>query len=407
MNTVDPRQDQAVPDEPDELAARLISFLDANAEIRPTDEATIGSGMFALHTASGDLSAAFEASRAFQAALFDAGLAGLSVPIAYGGQGLGLDAERTLARQFARYLTPHPMPLSVGLGLVVPTIVAHGTDEQKQAHIAATLRGDQVWCQLFSEPEAGSDLAGLRTVAVPDGDHWRITGQKVWTSFATFADFGILLARTDPQAPKHRGITMFIVDMSLPGVDIKPLREMTGGSHFNEVFLDDVRVDASAMVGGRGEGWSVAMTALGNERGSVVAGNANHGAALIKLVALAGRGDEPAVRQSLASIWSQEVIMRALAGRARATRALGRAPGPEGSLLKLLGAQLSQRGAEFACESAGQRSTAWGGDAPDGELLSYELMYSRMASIAGGTNEIQRNIIGERVLGLPREPAPG
>jgi len=296
------------------------------------------------------------------------------------------------------------MPLSVGLGLAVPTLLAHGSEAQKHEHIEATLAARQVWCQLFSEPEAGSDLAGLRTRALRRGDGWVITGQKVWTSFATFAQFGLLLARTDPDVPKHRGISMFVLPMDAPGVETRPLREMTGGRHFNEVFLNDVALPADAMIGGEGEGWMVANTTLGAERGEVAGVGSGQARALVELARRTGRSQDPTVRQSLMHLWTTDVILRALAGRARAARTLGRAPGPEGSLLKLLSAQLNQRSAELACELVGAASTAWSTDRPEDELFSYELMYSRMYSIAGGTNEIQRNIIGERVLGLPREP---
>jgi len=386
-----------------DLTARIRAFLSGYAEPLG-DEPRLGSGMFDLHTGSGDLGDVFEPSRAFQSALFAAGLAGLSVPVAYGGQGLDHEAERLFAREAAAYRLPHPMPLSVGLGLAVPTLLAHGSEAQKHEHIEATLAAREVWCQLFSEPEAGSDLAGLRTRALRRGDGWLISGQKVWTSFATFAQFGLLLARTDPDAPKHRGISMFMLPMDAPGVEIRPLREMTGGRHFNEVFLNDVVLPADAMIGGEGEGWKAANTTLGAERGEVAGSGSGQALALVELARQTGRSQDPTVRQSLMHLWTTDVILRALAGRARAARTLGRAPGPEGSVLKLLSAQLNQRSAELACELVGAASTAWPTDRPEEELFSYELMYSRMYSIAGGTNEIQRNIIGERVLGLPREP---
>jgi alkylation response protein AidB-like acyl-CoA dehydrogenase len=273
------------------------------------------------------------------------------------------------------------------------------------------LRADAVWCQLFSEPGAGSDVASLQTRAVRDGDEWVVNGQKVWTSGAHHSDFGLLLARTNPEVPKHRGISMFVVDMHAAGVTTRPLRQIDGSAHFNEVFFDDVRLPADALVGELDEGWRGAVAMLANERVAIGAGGRAQqlgGDAYAPLVDLArahGRTGDPVVRQQLADIYSRERILGLLGMRIRAALVAGRAPGPEGSVAKLATTILGKRGADLGMAIAGAAGQAWeprAGGQPGDQAAS--LLFAPMLGIAGGTSEIQRNIIGERVLGLPKDP---
>ena len=284
---------------------------------------------------------------------------------------------------------------AVGIGMVGPTLIAHAAPEHKQRYLDPLLRGEEVWCQLFSEPGAGSDLAGLTTRAERDGDEWVVNGQKVWTSGAHFSDFAILLARTDPAKPKHEGITFFVVDMRTPGIEVRPLRQITGAAHFNEVFLTDVRVPATGVVGEVDHGWAVARTTLMSERTLIGGG---HGAGFADVRALAvqtGAQDNRIHRQELAAAFTRWELIRYLGYRVQTAVSQGRAPGPESSILKLLYSQHVSRTADLVM--------AMQGNALGGYWPTYFL--NQWASrIGGGTDQIQRNIIGERVLGLPREP---
>jgi alkylation response protein AidB-like acyl-CoA dehydrogenase len=283
-------------------------------------------------------------------------------------------------------------------------VLAHGTEEQKAEHVAATLRGQQTWCQLFSEPGAGSDLASLATKARRDGDAWVVDGQKVWTSFAEHADHGILLARTRADGPRHAGITMFIVPMDLDGIDVRPLKEMTGGTHFSEVFLNGVRLPLDAVLGDEGAGWKVAMTTLGSERTAGGFDRASRSHALIRQVRALGRELDPLVRDQLARLWSLERMQGILGERVQAEADAGRPPVWGGSVLKLGHARIEQTAARTAVLLGGPDAVAWDPDDAQGPRLAFELLYSRMWSIAGGSDEIQRNILAERALGLPKEP---
>jgi acyl-CoA dehydrogenase len=347
-------------------------------------------------------------ARGWSQKVFDAGFGWLTGPTAYGGRGLSRDHARRWRELEGRYETPAQTIFGIGLGMVAPTILAHATEEVKQRYLRAMYRGDVVGCQLFSEPGAGSDLAGLTTRAVRDGDEWVVNGQKVWTSFAHLADIGEVICRTDPDLPKHKGLTGFIVDMHAPGVEVRPLRQMTGGASFNEVFFTDVRVPDSHRLGDVNSGWSVALTTLMNERaaiGGAVGGTG--GAALIRLIALVrhlGKTDDPLVRQQLARV----IVHHRVAGftnlRVMAKVAAGQAPGPEMSIAKMALTQnlaltcdlvSSVLGPELVADSGRWGTYAWG------ELV----MGLPGIRVAGGTDEILRNIVGERVLGLPKEPA--
>ena len=285
-----------------------------------------------------------------------------------------------------------------------PTIIAHGSEEQKERYLGPMLRGEEVWCQLFSEPGAGSDLAGLSTRAVRDGDEWMVEGQKVWTSGAQDSDYGILLARTDLDVPKHRGITYFLIDMHQPGIEIRPLRQITGASHFSEVFLTGARVPHAAVVGEVGGGWGVAMTTLANER--TFMGGHSSGPTLDDLLELArssGATDDPLVRQGLAAAYSRAQIMGYLGMRARTAAAQGRPPGPETSVMKLLAAWNMKGNAELALAIQGPAGMLADAAAPEDGRWQQHFLSAPSIRIAGGSDEIQHNVMGERVLGLPPE----
>jgi alkylation response protein AidB-like acyl-CoA dehydrogenase len=353
----------------------------------------------------GEDEAAFvERARPWQALLAEHRWAGVAWPEAYGGRG-GTAAEAAIFREEAlRYGLPTGA-FAVGVQMAGPTIIAHGTEAQKERYLAPLLRGEEVWCQLFSEPGAGSDLAGLSTRAVRDGDEWVVTGQKVWTSGAHYSDFGILLARTDLDAPKHRGITYFLIDMRQPGVDIRPLRQITGASHFSEVFLDGARVPHSAVLGEVNGGWGVTMTTLANERAFM--GGHSSGPTLDDLLALAkdlGVSGDPLVRQGLAAAWSRGQITKYLQMRIRTATSHGRPPGPEASVMKLRAAWNMKGNAELALAMQGASGMLAGDAAPELGRWQQHFLSAPSIRIAGGSDEIQRNVMGERVLGLPADP---
>jgi len=355
--------------------------------------------------ANGDQAAvSLERARPWQALLAEHGWAGITWPAEHGGRG-GTAAEAAIFEQEAHQFGLPTGPFAVGVRMAGPTIIAHGTDAQKARYLGPLLRGEEIWCQLFSEPGAGSDLAGLATRAVRDGDEWVVNGQKVWTSGAHDSDFGILLARTDLDAPKHKGITYFLIDMRQPGVEVRPLRQITGASHFSEVFLTDARVPHDAVLGEVDAGWGVAMTTLGAERAFM--GGHTSGPSLEDLLALAkarGRADDPIVRQGLAAAWSRKQIMGYLGMRVRTATSQGRAPGPEGSVLKLMAAWNMKGNAELALAIEGPAGMLAGDAAPEAGRWQQHFLSAPSIRIAGGSDEIQRNVMGERVLGLPAEP---
>lgn len=347
--------------------------------------------------------------RRWQTLLHAQGYAGLSWPREYGGAGAGVMLQAIFAEECDRAGAPDRLNL-LGEGLVGPTLIDHGSEAQKQRHLHAILSGQQLWCQLFSEPGAGSDLAALRTRAVRDGDGWRIDGQKVWSSRAQIADFGILLARTGP-GERHRGISFFLLDMRQSGVRVRPLRHMLGGSEFNEVFLDDVRLDDEAVVGTVGDGWRVAMATLGYERVALATGRVNIQRAIDDLIArvrvardAAGRplGADPTLRQKVAELFVRTSLQRLTGKRILSAMAAGQPPGPEASTAKLFTTALVEDLADCALGTFGLAGQEEPDDAePSGRWL--RLAYqARGTSIAGGSTFIQRNIVAERVLGLPR-----
>ena len=347
--------------------------------------------------------------RGLQAALAEAGLAGLTLAPDYGGAGLSNEYQQVFDEVAKRYSFDNRL-LAVAVGMVVPTLMYWGTEEQKQRFIPRILRGEQIWCQLFSEPSAGSDLAGLRTRATRDGDAWILNGQKVWTSHADESDYGFCIARTDPDVQKHAGLSAFIVDLRTEGVEVRPIRQITGASDFNEVFLTDVLVPGDRMVGPDGQGWNVALTLLsferllfGSQASEVVRGHAERAIAAARA---AGVGDDPLVRQELAGLFILERVLLLAAQRVEHALRTGALPGPEGSFMKLGLASLSARSAAVRMRIAGPASIAWDpGAGTRGSDLAHQALDATSLSIAGGTTEIQLNIVGEKVLGLPREPS--
>ncbi|GAA1832814.1 acyl-CoA dehydrogenase family protein [Actinomadura chokoriensis] len=348
-------------------------------------------------------------ARLFQGKLHDAGFAGITWPADYGGQGL----TRVEQRAFDELAQDYPLPTRpflIGLGMVGPTLLDLGTSEQKRRFLRPMMRGEEIWCQLFSEPGAGSDVAGLTTRARRDGDGWILDGQKVWTSRAEYAEWGALLARTDPDVPKHRGITMFVVDMASPGVQVRPLRDMTGAVRFNEVFFDGVRLPAGAVVGAVGEGWDAAVRMLGHERITisdlrVPRGHPASHAALAALARARGVAGDGHVRRRLAEVYQAERLAELLAARHSAEARAGRPIGPRGSAGKLAAGRLARLSADAIADIAGHTALAWEPGDDSAARLAAALLDAPSTRIAGGTDEIQRQIIGDRVLGLPREPA--
>ena len=342
--------------------------------------------------------------RRWQAKLARDRWVGVHWPEAYGGRGAGAEASYIFQEEMARARAPEVIN-RIGVNLVGPSLMKHGTDAQKGRYLARILSCEDVWCQLFSEPGAGSDLTALRTVAVRDGDVYRVTGQKVWTSWAQYADFGILIARTDPGSAKARGISYMIVDMHAPGVEVRPLRQMTGSSEFNEVFLDDVRVPVANLVGEEGRGWEIAQTTLAHERGTSPRQLVIHRMLLEDLVRLArereGAG-EAGLRQDVAAAAIEVEIAKLNNWRTLTRLVRGEPLGPESSFIKLYWSEMSQRMHDTVMRALGPHAALRGTDAPTRGRLADSWLYYRAASIFAGTSEVQRNIIAQRVLGLPR-----
>jgi alkylation response protein AidB-like acyl-CoA dehydrogenase len=351
--------------------------------------------------------------RQWQRTLHEAGYVGIDWPREYGGRGASIMEQIILYEEMSRAEAPQPINRG-GLSMLGPTLMTHGTPAQRERHLAKILTAEDIWCQGFSEPEAGSDLASLKTRAVRDGDWYVINGQKVWTSMAHVAEWGFFLVRTDPAAPKHKGISFILIDMRTPGITIRPLTQITGEAEFNEVFLENVRVPAANVVGKVNEGWGVAITTLAYERDVLtMIRHISLRTALERLVALARRtkknggtaADDPILRQKLAGLAIAERGLQ-LGGYRSLTRILrGQPPGPEGSTSKLFWSQVDQDLAEIATEVIGPYSQIQGssGWAPDEGQWEFYCLLARGSGIRAGTSEILRNILGERVLGLPKD----
>lgn len=351
----------------------------------------------------------------FLGACYDAGLSWVHFPEGLGGLGLSRGLQGIADAIFQEAGAPSPYDLNIiGYGMAAPTLIEHGQNEDlKREWLRPLATTEDIWCQLFSEPGAGSDLAGLATSAVRDGDDWVVNGQKVWTTLAHCARWGILIARTDPDIPKHKGLTYFVVDMNDPGVEVRPLRQMTGQAEFNEVYLSDVRIPDAHRIGAVGAGWSVAMTTLMNERSSIGAAGLQRGAGTIAdAVALWAQRPQrhtPVRRDRLTQLWLRAEAQRLTSERAR-TAATVSGPGPEGSIDKLVGAELNQQVYEFCMDLLGPEGTLYAGyemrevtpeEANAGGPVQQRFLRSRANTIEGGTSEVLRNILGERILGLP------
>ena len=355
-----------------------------------------------------------DAYRGFQRKLFDAGYAGMHYPKAYGGQGKGLMEEVIVLQGIASTCMELRTPGQITLGMPAPTIYMCGTEEQKQEFLPKILNGTHIWCQAFSEPDAGSDVANVSTTAVRENDHYIVNGQKVWTSFAHLADWCILLVRTNPGGKKHQGLSYLLLDMNSPGVEVNPIRQITGEYDFNEVFLDDVKVPVEMLVGKEGDGWKIAITTLMFERAS---GDAVMGtlyetniARILEMARLIkNRGsrviDSPVFRQQLGQAYVDIMAQKYHGLRNLSLQIQGGAPGPEGSIGKLLRSEADQQVAEAAMDMLGPSSQIMQGSpwSVQQGYWQWHYMQSRANTIWAGTSEIQRNIIGERVLGLPKD----
>lgn len=351
-----------------------------------------------------------DAHRAWSTKLYEAGYIGLTWPTEYGGRGLSPTYQAIYYEETARAGAPGHVGV-IGLNMAGPTIIGWGTDAQKGRFLQKLLAGEEIWCQGFSEPGSGSDLAGARTTAVLDGDHWVVNGQKVWSSYAHVADWCILVVRTDPEAPKHQGLSYLLVDMHAPGVTVRPLRQITGDPEFNEIFFDDVRVPADAILGKPGDGWKVAMTTLLHERGTLsfalAAALQRNVDLLVELAVEAGLdgtvpADDPMVRDAVAREWIELQALRFTNYRMLSTQLRTGMPGPEGSIAKLVWSEANQRLSKLAVRLQGLSGAMEGDDAPLDGYWQYQQFRSRGNTIEAGTSEILRNITAERVLGLPR-----
>ncbi|MFA5890077.1 MAG: acyl-CoA dehydrogenase [Actinomycetota bacterium] len=388
-------------DTPDEAAFRK--------EIRDWLEANLTGELAQGHAGTDETRV--DELRAWQAKLHQGGWAGVSWPKQFGGRGASLIEQAIFYQEMARTKAPSPLNV-IGIGMAGPTIIAHGTDEQKARFLPKILSAEEIWCQGFSEPEAGSDLGSLRATAVEDGEHYIINGQKVWTTLAHIAQWCIFLARTDPSAPKHKGISYFLVDMSSPGVEVRPLVQISGQAEFNELFMTDVRVPKENLLGRPGDGWNIAMTTLMHERGTLgFALSVQARIALDEAIALAKRTirngrpaiEDPVVRQRLAQAHVEIEAMRLTNYRGLSTIMRTGIPGPEGSLGKLLWSESVQRLNDLVIELLGPSGLLTESDSdPAVARWQFAHLRGRGHTIEAGTSEILRNIIAERVLGLPR-----
>ncbi|HXP71932.1 MAG TPA: acyl-CoA dehydrogenase [Candidatus Dormibacteraeota bacterium] len=358
------------------------------------------------------LEESFPYLRAWQRKLYEGGWAAVSWPKEYGGRGATLMEQSLFWEEMARVEAP-PMANSLGLGLIGPTIIAYGTDEQKKRFIPKILSAEEIWCQGFSEPNAGSDLAALQTEARLEGDHYVVNGQKVWTSYGWIGNWCELVVRTDSSVPKHKGLSVLLIDMKSPGVEVRPLKQMTGESEFNEIFFRDVRVPVANLLGKVNDGWNVAVSTLMYERGSYGARlHLIFKRAITRLIELSHKfqkdghpaAQDPITRQKLAQCYAEIEIMRWNQLRAFSRVTATGVPGPEGSIQKIFWSELNQRLQQIAQEIFGAYGQLLAGDkdAVDNGIWSYGYLRTRGNTIEAGTSEVQRNIIGHFVLGLPR-----
>ncbi len=383
---------------------------------RATVRSWIEANASAIKQTHGDRAEGVVSSKAWQKIKYDAGYVGITWPKAVGGQG-GTPMQQIIFNQEEARVNAPTGLYAIGLGMCIPTVFTHAlTPDIATRYVPSAMNGAEVWCQLFSEPAAGSDLAGIRTRAELDGDEWVINGQKVWTSGAHLSDFGIVVTRTDPTVPKHKGMTMFIVDMKASGVDVRPIKQMSGGSEFNEVFFTDVRVKDSHRLGAVGDGWKVALTTLMHER-VAVGGKPSNAPGVQEMIELARAIDTDSgnaleqshVRQKIAEVYIQDRGIALTRMRTISALSSGRTPGPESSISKVVVAKMMQDMGSFAsdmAESAGLVTDKDGDALPHLGKLQQGYIWSAGLRIAGGTDEVLRNIIAERVLGLPGDSRP-
>ena len=349
----------------------------------------------------------------FLGAQFDKGLAWVHFPVGHGGLGISPKFQKTVNECLYAAGAPNPMFRNpIGHGMCGPTVVEWGSEEQKKRYLRPLFTGEEIWCQLFSEPGSGSDFAGLSSKGVKDGDEWIVNGQKVWTTLAHLSRFGLLVVRTDPEAVKHAGLTAFVVDMQAPGVEVRPLRQMTGEAEFNEVYFTDTRIPEAEMLGKPGDGWRVSLTTLMNERVSIGGAIPQRGSGSISHAVkvwneLPADRRDPATRDELMKLWSRAEVHRLTNIRANAARRMG-APGPEGSIGKMESANLNKDVYSFVMNVMGADAMLYGSyemvrpeTAMGFENLQKAFLRSRANSIEGGTTEVMKNILGERILGLP------
>ncbi len=394
----------------DQFTADAHKFLAANAESRESQKAFVwGEGsdnvsMFEERSKQSE-DELVERAKKWRQQKFDAGFGWIIGPTQYGGAGLTNEFEKAYNKAESQYKVPNQSIFQIGLGMVAPTILAHASDEAREKFLRAMWRADIVACQLFSEPGAGSDLASLQTKAERDGDEWIITGQKVWTSGAQYSDIGEIICRTDPGLPKHKGLTGFIVDMHAPGVEIRPLRQMTGGASFNEVFYNEVRVPDSYRLGEVNNGWGVALTTLMNERASIGTASGSDVSAFTRIQAMVqhfGLTKDPIVREKMADLFIRTKVAGYNNQRAMDKIRAGQTPGPEMSIAKMALVENQKRMNDFLCLVLGSKLQA-----DTGEWGTYSwsqfLLGAPGMRIAGGSDEVMRNIVGERVLGLPKD----
>jgi alkylation response protein AidB-like acyl-CoA dehydrogenase len=396
-------QDTAI--DVDEFRVKAREWLEENAPKRGTPQGQAGRPNAEM--GSEEERRSIEEAKQFQAKLHDAGFAGITYPKEYGGQGLTSRHQAAYTAEAAAYALP-TFVFYIGQGMCLPTIFTHGTEEQKKRFMPPLIRGEEIWSQLFSEPGAGSDVAGLQMKAERADDEWVLNGQKVWTTGAHYSEWGEVIVRTDPDLPKHQGLTMFLVDLRAPGVTVRPLRQITGDAHFNEVFFDDVRVPDAQRLDDVGSGWKVALTTLMNERMAIggAGGGTRRGMgenALVRLAREFGVWSEREHRDRVVDLYVQNRVFSMLRER-MAIAARKSIPGPEFSMLKLIGARLAASQSELGTSLVGASGIAWEGEGSSGELASLALLNSRSGKIAGGTDEVMLNILGERVLGLPQDP---
>ncbi len=379
----------------DEFRARARAFLDEHA-----------TGL-SYETPDPRSANELEANKAFQQKVAEAGLAGITYPKEFGGLGYPKSYDR-IWREETSKSADMTGQLTISHGMCVPMLAEYGTDEQRERFLPDAIAGRTVWCQMFSEPGAGSDVASLQTKAVLDGDEWTINGQKVWTTLGHVSDYGIVIARTDPEVSKHAGITMFIVDMNDPAVEIRPIHQIDGGMHFNEIFFTDLHIPKDWMLGDLNNGWRMATAMLMYERVAIGTGSSSGiktptSKYLMKAAKEAGKTDDAVTRQALMKIYSEETTKSLVSLQTRAAMKAGQTPGPGGSLGKLHGAKIARMSRDLALDIVGPAGLAWDGDDSNGGQYATTTLRSFAANIAGGTDEIQKNIIGDRVLGLPRD----